>query len=65
MRTTKATPQEIADKIESWEGGIEAGLMYFGPELNSSDNELNDRWRTAYAAFKAVEAMLPEASLDE
>ena len=54
----KLTPQEVADKLE-WEGGVEAGLDYFGRELNSTDVDLNAAWRTAFDAMRSVQDLLP------
>lgn len=59
MRPYDYTLHELADKLD-YEGGLGEGFFYFGREVNSESEELNEKWRAAYDAIEAVRALIPE-----
>lgn len=59
MSKYKWTLPDLVSKID-YEGGLGESLYYFGREVNSVDDELNEAWRRAYDAVEVVAEMLPE-----
>ena len=59
MSKYKWTLPDLVSKID-YEAGLGESLYYFGREVNSVDDELNEAWRRAYDAVEVVAEMLPE-----
>ena len=53
------TTQQVADKVE-WEGLDYAVMSYFGRDLNSVNEELNDLWAEAYDVLTELRSILFE-----